>query len=78
MRLRVAFALVLGFLCVAARVAVPVGARQTCDELAALVDAVVCPLTPSSFYAVGEWYVDFAPPTDEEIRKLLAPGRQEP
>jgi predicted phosphoribosyltransferase len=27
---------------------------------------------------VGEWYDDFAPPTDEEIRKLLAPGRQEP
>jgi predicted phosphoribosyltransferase len=53
-------------------VAVPVGARPTCDELAALADEVVCPLTPSSFYAVGEWYDDFAPPTDEQIRKLLA------
>jgi putative phosphoribosyl transferase len=52
-------------------VAVPVGARQTCDELAAVADEVVCPLTPSSFYAVGEWYDDFAPPTDEAIRKLL-------
>ena len=59
-------------------VAVPVGARATCDELAALGVEVVCPLTPSAFYAVGEWYEDFAPPTDEEIRKLLAPGRQEP
>ena len=59
-------------------VAVPVGARATCDELAALGVEVVCPLTPSAFYAVGEWYDDFAPPTDEEIRKLLAPGRQEP
>jgi predicted phosphoribosyltransferase len=53
-------------------VAVPVGARTTCDELAAIADEVVCPLTPSSFYAVGEWYHDFSPPTDEEIRKLLA------
>ena len=54
-------------------VAVPVGARATCDELAALSVEVVCPLTPSAFYAVGEWYDDFSPPTDEEIRKLLAP-----
>jgi predicted phosphoribosyltransferase len=54
-------------------VAVPVGARATCDELAALAVEVVCPLTPSAFYAVGEWYDDFAPPTDEAIRKLLAP-----
>jgi predicted phosphoribosyltransferase len=53
-------------------VAVPVGARQTCDELAAIADEVVCPLTPSSFFAVGEWYDDFAPPSDDEIRKLLA------
>jgi predicted phosphoribosyltransferase len=53
-------------------VAVPVGARQTCDELAALCDELVCPLTPVSFYAVGEWYEDFAPPTDEDIRQLLA------
>ena len=37
-----------------------------------VADEVVCPLTPSSFYAVGEWYDDFAPPTDDEIRKLLA------
>jgi predicted phosphoribosyltransferase len=54
-------------------VAVPVGARQTCDELAALADEVVCPLTPVSFYAVGEWYEDFSPPTDEAIRELLVP-----
>ena len=32
---------------------------------------VVCPLTPSSFFAVGEWYDDFAPPSDDEIRRLL-------
>ena len=53
-------------------VAVPVGARPTCDELAAIADEVVCPLTPSSFFAVGEWYDNFTPPTDDEIRKLLA------
>ena len=58
--------------------AIEATAAREADELAALGVEVVCPLTPSAFYAVGEWYDDFAPPTDEEIRKLLAPGRQEP
>jgi putative phosphoribosyl transferase len=41
-------------------------------ELAALVDDVVCVSTPESFYAVGSWYEDFSPTTDEEVRRLLA------
>jgi predicted phosphoribosyltransferase len=57
-------------------VAVPVGARSTCDELAEVADEVVCPLTPSSFFAVGEWYDDFSAPSDGTIRALLARDRQ--
>ncbi len=58
-------------------VAVPVAARQTCDELAHEVDSVVCALTPDPFYAVGLWYQDFSPTTDEEVRLLLAWGNVE-
>jgi predicted phosphoribosyltransferase len=52
-------------------VAVPVGARETCEELAALADEVVCPRMPASFHAVGQWYDDFRQTTDDEIRALL-------
>jgi predicted phosphoribosyltransferase len=53
-------------------VAVPVAAKQTCEELRAVADEVVCAVTPDPFYAVGLWYEDFAQTTDEEVRELLA------
>ena len=52
-------------------IAVPVGAPQTCRDLAALADEVVCPRMPHDFSAVGEWYEDFSPTTDNEVRALL-------
>ncbi len=52
-------------------VAVPVGARETCEQLAAEADEVVCPNMPASFHAVGQWYDDFTQTTDDEIRALL-------
>ena len=55
-------------------VAVPVAAAQTADELAAEVDEVVCLYTPSQFYAVGLWYGDFRPVTDEQVHALLHAG----
>ncbi len=56
-------------------VAVPVGAPETCRSLESQVDALVCPVRPAGFGAVGAWYDDFSPTTDEEVRKLLvAPG----
>jgi hypothetical protein len=33
---------------------------------------MVCPLTPPDFYAVGMWFDDFAPISDEQVRSLLA------
>jgi predicted phosphoribosyltransferase len=52
-------------------VAVPVGAPDTCRELAALADQVVCVRTPELFSAVGQWYLDFDQTSDEEVNRLL-------
>jgi putative phosphoribosyl transferase len=52
-------------------VAVPVGPPDTCAELAALADELVCPLQPASFSAVGQWYLDFNATTDEDVLRLL-------
>lgn len=56
--------------------AVPVGAAETCAELAALADEVVCAATPDPFYAVGSWFVDFDQTSDEEVRELLVAARE--
>jgi predicted phosphoribosyltransferase len=53
-------------------VAVPVGARETCEELRDIADEVVCAFIPEPFSAVGLWYADFSQTTDEEVRHLLA------
>ncbi len=52
-------------------VAVPVGARETCADLASLADEVVCALTPEEFSAVGAWYIHFDQTTDDEVHALL-------
>jgi putative phosphoribosyl transferase len=51
--------------------AVPVAAVQTCEQLRADADEVVCALTPKPFVAVGVWYDDFSQTTDDEVRELL-------
>ncbi|MFP5319593.1 MAG: TIGR03086 family metal-binding protein [Acidimicrobiia bacterium] len=55
-------------------VAVPVGAPQTCAALGAEADEVVCARTPERFAAVGQWYDDFSPPGDDDLRRLLGNG----
>jgi predicted phosphoribosyltransferase len=52
-------------------VAVPVGASETCHDLRALADEVVCARTPHPFSAVGQWFRNFAQTTDDEVRDLL-------
>lgn len=52
-------------------VAVPVASPITCAEFQSEVDRVVCALTPEPFWAVGQWYQDFSPTSDEEVRSLL-------
>jgi predicted phosphoribosyltransferase len=53
-------------------VAVPTAAPETCDEMRAEADDVVCATTPEPFHSVGLWYEDFSQTTDEEVRELLA------
>jgi putative phosphoribosyl transferase len=53
-------------------VAVPVGAKSTCEQLAQEVDRLVCPLQPDEFVAVGMWYEDFSATSDEEVQACLA------
>lgn len=53
-------------------VAVPVSARQTCDEYRMGVDEIICAKTPEPFMGVGMWYRDFSQTTDEEVREILA------
>jgi putative phosphoribosyl transferase len=52
-------------------VAVPTAPPETCEELRAFVDEMVCLITPEPFYAVGLWFEDFSQTTDEEVRDLL-------
>lgn len=52
-------------------VAVPVGARETCNQFEREADAVVCATAPDELGAVGMWYEDFSQTTDEEVRRAL-------
>ena len=58
-------------------VAVPLGASESCEDLAAEADEVICARSPEPFYAVGLWYRDFAQTTDEEVRELLSRAARE-
>jgi len=52
-------------------VAAPVAPRESCAELEAVADRVVCALTPEPFGGVGQWYADFSQTSDEEVRGQL-------
>ncbi len=52
-------------------VAVPAAPAETCDMLAREADEVVCSMTPSPFFSIGEWYDDFAQTSDDEVVRLL-------
>ncbi len=58
--------------------AVPVGAPATVAALQTEADDVVCALQPTSLWAVGAWYQDFAPTQDAEIAALLARSAADP
>lgn len=58
-------------------VAVPIAAPETCEELSAEVDELVCVMTPEPFYAISLWYEDFSPTTDEEVREYLERSARE-
>jgi len=51
--------------------AVPVAPRSTLDSLRPQVDDLVCLRAPEDFWAVGNYYRDFSPVSDEEVVDLL-------
>ncbi len=51
--------------------AIPVGPPDTIRRLARAADAVVCPLQPRQFFAVGGWYKVFDQVPDEAVAALL-------
>jgi predicted phosphoribosyltransferase len=55
-------------------VAVPVGAKSTCEELGQEADQVVCALTPEPLDAVSLFYLEFGPTSDEEVKELIKKG----
>ncbi|MFP5204275.1 MAG: phosphoribosyltransferase, partial [Acidobacteriota bacterium] len=56
-------------------VAVPVAASSVCEQLQAEADRVVCAAMPEPLESVGQYYRDFSPTSDEEVRSLLAEAR---
>ena len=60
----------------AARVilAVPVAPRDSVAALADAADEVICLESPEPFFAIGQWYSDFAQSSDEDVVRLLGQG----
>ena len=56
--------------------AVPVAPRATVAALRSVCEEVLCVACPDPFPAVGEFYADFSPTTDDEVSELL--GRAQP
>lgn len=57
-------------------VAVPVAAAPVCATIGTIADEISCVLTPEPFYAVGLWYENFRPTTDDEVQILLRVGHE--
>jgi predicted phosphoribosyltransferase len=55
-------------------VAVPVASEETCRHLEQFADDVICARMPRNMMAVGMWYLDFTPTTDDEVQALLQSG----
>jgi putative phosphoribosyl transferase len=53
-------------------VAVPVGSGEAVAMLSEEADRVLCLTTPERLLAVGMWYRDFSPVSDEQVIALLA------
>lgn len=52
-------------------VAIPVSSIEACDRLMVGADEVVCVQTPYDFSGVGQWYQNFEPTSDTEVRELM-------
>jgi putative phosphoribosyl transferase len=57
--------------------ATPLAAPEILDAFRPLVDDIVAVLEPARLQAVGNWYEDFAPTPDAQVRDLLRRRREE-
>jgi predicted phosphoribosyltransferase len=57
-------------------VGMPVGSPEMCSVLAREVDLLVCPWQPGAFHAVSQFYEDFSPTDDVEVRAWLCRAGQ--
>lgn len=53
-------------------VAVPVAPAEAQELIGTAADEFVCVVSPQDFRSVGQYYRDFTPATDEQVRELLA------
>lgn len=58
-------------------VAVPTAPADTAEGFREIADEMVCPYTPSPFYAVGNSYRDFRQTTDEEVADYMRKAQEE-
>ncbi|QHY96191.1 Putative phosphoribosyl transferase [Streptomyces sp. S4.7] len=58
--------------------AVPVAPRNWTERMGSDADELVCPHTPRDFYAIGQFYVDFAQTDDDEVVACLAEAGDRP
>ncbi|MFD3923553.1 phosphoribosyltransferase family protein [Streptomyces sp. NPDC058595] len=58
--------------------AVPVAPRDWAERLGTDADELVCPHTPRDFYAIGQFYLDFAQTEDDEVVACLAEAGDRP
>jgi putative phosphoribosyl transferase len=56
--------------------AVPVGATDSCRQLQAVAEELVCAALPEPFRAVGRWYQHFGQTSDDEVQALLEKARR--
>lgn len=56
-------------------IAVPVAATSVLREMEAEADRVICAATPEPLDSVGQYYRDFSPTSDEEVRALMSEFR---
>ena len=53
-------------------VAVPVAPPSSVEELRGACDDVICLSSPESFFAISQFYEDFAPVEDEQVCQVLS------
>jgi putative phosphoribosyl transferase len=56
-------------------IAVPVAPPEAVLTLRSAADEVIVARTPRNFAAVGQWYADFSPTSNDEVTRLLARWR---